>query len=544
MITIKELIQEEWADSIELSRRFLSTKKNVDIFKNPSLKEISEVANELGSFRFIAYHPTKTVYIFSSDTVHHEVIKKLNLSKKNIDYFDMDDVIGGEAVYKKDEKRAVCSDYPHNVMHGAQRKNKEIVKKDWNWINKYISIDNILKKLRRLYAILKEEYLTSALTKEGNTLDIFKNPTQSEIIKAEKQGYPNTKSIRWLADARKKTVWVFSNRMTHNAAAKELGLQYLTRESGNLHLLGGFAERDLTSWKTLEIHKYDNAPRDKKKLIRQQDWSFVEKYFISIPRKYLREEYETAIQHGKETIEIFKNPSLKEIKEVSEIINGKRYFRFIADGISKSLYIFSVREYHQVAYSKIFNKKYNASNDFPDNYIFGVAEERGNKFFLTTDTIRRIKRNKVDISKFSFLKKYFEIPESALKEEWHTSVKDSFSKKDIAVYDIFKNPSLKEIREADKGDGVRFIIDGVKKQIYVFDAMLLHSDAASALNIKMIYRGYSSAERAEKGFIFGLSNELKNGKLNVDDDLDKDCFNVFKKSGHSVDWLKKYFFSV
>jgi hypothetical protein len=64
-----------------------------------------------------------------------------------------------------------------------------------------------------------------------------------------------------------------------------------------------------------------------------------------------------------------------------------------------------------------------------------------------------------------------------------------------ARYTIFKNPTLKEIREAEDEGGaaasgggeVRFIADNATKDIYVFSAFLAnHNDARTCLGLKCI----------------------------------------------------------
>ena len=66
-----------------------------------------------------------------------------------------------------------------------------------------------------------------------------------------------------------------------------------------------------------------------------------------------------------------------------------------------------------------------------------------------------------------------------LLEEFQTGFK-SYGE----YFEIFVNPSRKEILEAGKETGsVRYIIDFKKKKLYVFSALLLHVDAANVLKI-------------------------------------------------------------
>ena len=80
-----------------------------------------------------------------------------------------------------------------------------------------------------------------------------------------------------------------------------------------------------------------------------------------------------------------------------------------------------------------------------------------------------------------------------LLEEW----KDSF-KFGKHTYEIFKNPTQKELLAVSnqtkiiggemkgmEGEDIRFIIDMVKKDLYVFSALLLHREAAKELEIDL-----------------------------------------------------------
>ena len=62
-------LKEEW---IALTGGSSGVAKNRDIFKNPTQKEIREVVEDsyVQSFRFTAYIPSETIFVFSSDFVH------------------------------------------------------------------------------------------------------------------------------------------------------------------------------------------------------------------------------------------------------------------------------------------------------------------------------------------------------------------------------------------------------------------------------------------------------------------------------------------
>ena len=70
-------------------------------------------------------------------------------------------------------------------------------------------------------------------------------------------------------------------------------------------------------------------------------------------------------------IEIFKNPGQREMKDVSNIRNGKRYLRFIADNKTKTLYIHSENEMHNDIWSEI--KGDDKRPIYTDSILPGIA---------------------------------------------------------------------------------------------------------------------------------------------------------------------------
>ena len=75
-----------------------------------------------------------------------------------------------------------------------------------------------------------------------------------------------------------------------------------------------------------------------------------------------------------------------------------------------------------------------------------------------------------------------------LQEEYHSRVKLS-----NVSYEVFKNPSKKELIEMDSSDGVRFIADISKEKLYVWDAYgPLHRNASKKILSKDLYKGAKS----------------------------------------------------
>lgn len=97
-------------------------------------------------------------------------------------------------------------------------------------------------------------------------------------------------------------------------------------------------------------------------------------------------------------------------------------------------------------------------------------------------------------------------------------------------YNIYKNPDKKEIDEAKKhSDGaIRYIVDFNKKNVYVFTAYLLHSDASRKLNID-----YNDKEN----YFFGIAEKIDGISFNKNWCVSGYSKKIFKKNW---DFCKKY----
>jgi hypothetical protein len=97
-------------------------------------------------------------------------------------------------------------------------------------------------------------------------------------------------------------------------------------------------------------------------------------------------------------------------------------------------------------------------------------------------------------------------------------------------YNIYKNPGKQEIDEAKKHlDGaIRYIVDFKGKNVYVFTASLLHSDASRKLNID-----YNDKEN----YFFGIAE-----KVNGINFIKNWCVSGYNKKIFKKDWnfCKKY----
>ena len=125
-----------------------------------------------------------------------------------------------------------------------------------------------------------------------------------------------------------------------------------------------------------------------------------------------------------------------------------------------------------------------------------------------------------------------------LNEKYLTTGRGFYSK----GYEIFLNPSAKEMKEAVDGDGyVRYLLVVKEKKVYIWNYNLTHVDAAPTLE----QEGYISNGAyypGRKGFIWGVAH-VKSGKL-VDSPEDEYTVNFIKY--HKLDktkesWTTTYF---
>ena len=70
---LEQFVKEEWEETTKIG------KETYEIFKNPSNKEMMGLKAKDGEVRFIAFFPTKTLYAFNGDLLHHIAYYKINI---------------------------------------------------------------------------------------------------------------------------------------------------------------------------------------------------------------------------------------------------------------------------------------------------------------------------------------------------------------------------------------------------------------------------------------------------------------------------------
>ena len=155
---LRKLI-EEWETSFKTGERFQAPSGNilkhkakvVEIFRNPSSKDFTEVAKG-GEVRFLVSLPKKKVYIFEPNSFHHDAAFELGLAATQPEYLNNSNLLGGVAA-KKDGKW-ITSDM-HSFTFSKTKSKKETLKKNWKWADKYINVTDYLTKTGKKYGIKK-----------------------------------------------------------------------------------------------------------------------------------------------------------------------------------------------------------------------------------------------------------------------------------------------------------------------------------------------------------------------------------------------------
>lgn len=226
--------------------------------------------------------------------------------------------------------------------------------------------------------------------------------------------------------------------------------------------------------------------------------------------KPIIEEYVTSIKsiYNKNIVyEVFKNPTRNELNE----FNGKQ-IRYILDSKNKALYIFDANLLH----SSVCRKLGISYNAFTTGNPFRV------RVFSSGKVVNGKIISAINLSTDPWAKKYFN---NELKEDFVTSVKPG-----KITFEIFKNPTEKEIKELDKY--MRVIIDIKNKDIYFFSYKLLHLTASKELKIP-----YDRFYNKDSDYVFGETERgTKNLFLGTLREREK-----FDKKLKDKSWIKKYF---
>lgn len=262
-------LQEEYETSIKVRN------EQVPVFINPTRKEIDEIKP---SIRFIIDPLKRIIYTWNADlALHDSMIKKLKLNKARF-------ITLGQGKGNKDNFHIF------DIVNRGKLSREEYEKLDANWIKKIFSKISLSEWLHDgwVYGLkgLSEEYVCSYQDIGHRNILVFKNPVTSDFrdyVKNAPTSY-SKEWIRFIANCKRKELWMFSSDTFHTQAAfeieKETGI-YL-RDNNSFYGLGKIkgnkillSTRDAENYYLLKNGMYE----DLFDLLKDKLWKWSDKYF-------------------------------------------------------------------------------------------------------------------------------------------------------------------------------------------------------------------------------------------------------------------------
>jgi hypothetical protein len=194
---------------------------------------------------------------------------------------------------------------------------------------------------------------------------------------------------------------------------------------------------------------------------------------------------------------VYENPDMKELQDAGKSTGS---VRFIAHMKEKKLFVFNSDVLHDSAYSTLKREEIIPKEDGEifDFNIWGVARVAGKYLkYESSDALDYLLQARAALNNYNkkdnWTRRWFKRPLTEIIKE---SLKDKSTRKSdllpemyIAsinnpkIYiEIFKNPSKKEMAQANKSSGfIRFLVDIKNKNLYVWGGDGLHYQAADEL---------------------------------------------------------------
>lgn len=255
-------------------------------------------------------------------------------------------------------------------------------------------------RLNEILEDIKEEFVIGFEPSSSvDYVEIFKNPTQQEMREVINNSENNY--IRFIADKNKREVYITSAYRTyHDRMAKALGnIDYENMFSGT----GEFDGRVIKDIKMGNETYYAIGEELADDIVKgEYDW--LEEYNIELSdyKKKLkidfsieiREEYVDTIKGKRvDSVEIFKNPTQQEIRDV---IEDYGYLRFLSYLDREEVYIHTCRELHKDVANKL-GLPYNG-DIFRGSAIYekGSLNITTDSIFVSKKVIENIKEGKYD----------------------------------------------------------------------------------------------------------------------------------------------------
>lgn len=257
-----------------------------EIFKNPSWKEILDITDGDINFRFVADKSRENIYVAEVSVLHEDIQEEVGGFKEH--YFDL---FSGVAVR---EGRREIRVYLDNLNCNIE---DEIIEGEYDWVKKYyfklrplkieILEDQEIPKEEWKY-VLDEKWDRTVRAKSGKHIDVFKNPSRSDIKDALGDeiggGYGE---IRFVADRDYKDVYIWNanTSLFHIDVINDLNLGYVYK---------GIAEYNAGD---LEVRIGEsNVEEDDRLLLDilngEYDWLDKYNFDLSVVKDYAEEEEE------------------------------------------------------------------------------------------------------------------------------------------------------------------------------------------------------------------------------------------------------------
>ncbi len=287
-----------------------------------------------------------------------------------------------------------------------------------------------------------EEFKGSLKNVRNQYTEVFVNPSMKEMDQVgqstskarsiyRSSGFGN--HLRFIATSNKK-LYVFQPHTLHQEIVKKFNLASFP------DTFEGIAEKQGNIWKLVEAHDIERAIENINqggsiKIVKNNisiDWNWVNKWiqinpfwnntlknlgkqygFKALTKKLIKEEFKDSLKHPFEknsTIEIFTNPTNKEILDVAREIGGKKYFRFIANAKTKKIYVFTPSIVHRFINEYLLGSK--GETNPKEHELWGVAQKAGREWkVVTSDMLEYTKGSKAEVLKqdWEWLKKWVDL---------------------------------------------------------------------------------------------------------------------------------------
>lgn len=336
-------------------------------------------------FRFIADIKTKKIFVFNYNFLHEWAMDYLEKEKlvKDTSYSNIT-----RGIINYNLKDGVFETY--NLSIG-----------EWGFLGDYIDKLNNNK-------VIKEAFSDYVKNFNGNATAVYVNPTKDEIksLMKEEKNIDDDKYyfFRFIAIEETKEIFVFSSFNLHSKVSNQL-VNDKKIKPGAIMYFGVLKLRKKIN--IFEIHNEEGYRKP------SSNFSFVDDFVKKLNRETIKEEFANYVKSkSNETVEIFKNPSLRELlgetKKDYFIDEGDWIsFRIIINLENKNIYIAASNLLHNDIYKAMKEKDKTLTEE---NSLAGYAnlDLITKKFEIThlDDNNGKIFTNKLNTPKYKFIQKY------------------------------------------------------------------------------------------------------------------------------------------